>query len=140
MKSIKGIVLSQEHWEQMHQHVGGAAPQEACGLIGGKGNRSLVVFPCTNLLSSPTGYRIDPQEQFEVFKQLEQRGWDLLAIYHSHPKGLAVPSPTDIQEAAYPEAVHLIWSRTNGEWSCRAFRIENQQARQINVKVSPPAS
>jgi len=121
----------------MRQHVGGAAPQEACGLIGGKDNRALAVFPCTNLLGSPTGYRIAPQEQFEVFKQLEQRGWDLLAIYHSHPRSPAIPSPTDIKEAAYPEAVHLIWSRDDGEWNCRAFQIEEQQARQVTLQVSP---
>ena len=38
---------------------------------------------------------------------IESAGEALLAVFHSHPRSAAVPSPTDVREARY-EAVHLI--------------------------------
>ena len=51
----------------------------------------------------------DPQALFDVLRLLDERGWKLVGIYHSHPPGArAEPSPTDIRRAAYPGAVHMI--------------------------------
>lgn len=111
-------------WEQMRLDVARRAPQEACGLVGGENGRAREVFPVTNSLHSPSRYRLDPQEQIRIFLLLEARHWQLVAIYHSHPNGPENPSPTDLDEAAYPEAVYLIWSQTQAGWGCRAFRIE----------------
>jgi proteasome lid subunit RPN8/RPN11 len=49
---------------------------------------------------------------------------DLVGIYHSHPSGPEMPSVTDVAEAYYPEAIYLIWSGANGEWTCRGFTIK----------------
>jgi proteasome lid subunit RPN8/RPN11 len=78
-------------------------------------------------------YRLDPREQLRIFLELEEVGWDLLAIYHSHPGGPSTPSPTDIAEAAYPEAVYLIWSPDSGGWNCRGFLIQEGQVREVQV-------
>ena len=32
----------------------------------------------------------------------------ILGVYHSHPAGVAEPSPTDIDEAMYPEWAYVI--------------------------------
>ena len=36
------------------------------------------------------------------------RGDEILGFYHSHPHGAAVPSATDVAEAAYPGSVYAI--------------------------------
>jgi len=114
-------------------------PEEACGLLAGTINRdsykTVCVIPTTNILHSPVGYRLDPQEQLDAFNQMEGRGWELVGIYHSHPKGPEEPSPTDITEAYYPEAVYLIWCGRTGDWTCRGFLIQKEMVQEISVMV-----
>ncbi len=129
------IWLRNDHWDQMLAHVAEQAPLEACGLVGGRGRRSMEVFPVENELHSPSRYRLDPKEQVRIFQYLDEGGLDLLAIYHSHPDGPSIPSETDIAEAAYPGVIHLIWSRQHSRWSCRGFRIEQHQAEEVPVNL-----
>ncbi len=53
------------------------------------------VFAMTNVDASPATYRLDGKEQLTVFDELDERGWDLWAIYHSHTHSEAYPSETD---------------------------------------------
>lgn len=130
-----GILLSTPHREHMYREVLLHAPEEACGIVAGTAGRSRMVFPIENVLHSPHRFRMHPQQQLRVFYRLEDAGWDLLGIYHSHPQGPATPSRTDLAEAAYPEAIHLIWSPTGGEWGCRAFLIDAQGWREVPIRV-----
>jgi len=130
-----GLWLPAHLWNQMREDVQARLPQEACGLVGGLQRRALQVFPVTNALHSAVSYRMDPDEQIRMFLSLEKLGWDLLAIYHSHPAGPDQPSPTDLAEAAYPESAHLIWFPQAGEWTCRGFIIHEDQFSEIPVRV-----
>ena len=121
----------------MRLHVAAEAPLEACGLVAGRDCQSRAVFPVTNELHSPTAYRFTSQEQIELFTQLENEGWDLLAIYHSHPAGPDTPSETDIAQATYPDSVYLIWSKVGADWQCRGFRIVAEEVIEISIEISP---
>ncbi len=122
------IVLRREHLAQMEAHVARCAPEEGCGLIAGVDGVSVAVLPVTNALHSPVRFRMDPQEQWRAFLQLETQGWEMLGIFHSHPQGPPYPSPTDLAEAAYPEALYLIWFRAAGHWRWRAFWLREGQS------------
>ena len=132
------LYLSQAGLQRMELDVAQRAPEEACGLLSGQieaGNyRVTAVIPATNELHSPVRYRIDPHEQIAAFNQIDAQGLELVGIYHSHPAGPPGPSPTDIAEAFYPEAVYLIWSAPAGDWQCKAFLIQDGQI--IPVKIS----
>jgi proteasome lid subunit RPN8/RPN11 len=125
--TVNTMIMTNQGWERMKAHVDAVAPEEACGLVAGhvEGDfcREKAVFALTNILHSPVGYRIAPMEQLEVFNQIDAQGWELIGIYHSHPNGPGHPSPTDVAEAYYPDAIYLIWSRDVGEWQCRGYRI-----------------
>jgi [CysO sulfur-carrier protein]-S-L-cysteine hydrolase len=130
-----GIWLPARLWKQMRGDVEAHLPQEACGLVGGLQRRALQVYPATNVLHSPVSYRMEAGEQVRIILGLEKLGWDLLAIYHSHPAGPDHPSPTDLAEAAYPEAVYLIWFPQASEWDCRGYLIRDGQYNEIPVQV-----
>jgi proteasome lid subunit RPN8/RPN11 len=130
-----GIELPVSLWEQMRDDAEARLPQEACGLVGGVQRRAMQVYPVANALHSPVQYRMEPEEQVRIFLDLEKLGWDLLAIYHSHPAGPDHPSPTDLAEAAYPEAVYLIWFPSAGEWACRGYLITTDQYAEVPVRV-----
>jgi proteasome lid subunit RPN8/RPN11 len=129
------ILLQRSHWQEMLADVTQRELEEACGLVAGKGVTSLAVIPMANVLHSPVRYRLDPQEQFEVFRRIAASGWELLAIYHSHLDGPPWPSPTDIAEATYPEAVYLIWSKIRESWDCRGFLISAGRFQAVRVEV-----
>ena len=135
MKIPTQIFLQGNHWQQMRSHAIQDAPLEACGLVGGKEWRSLEVFPTVNELQSPTRFRVEPQAQIRIFHLLEERGWELIGVYHSHPAGPDRPSQVDITESAYPEVINLIWYKKNNYWDCKGFIIESSRIHQIEIVI-----
>ncbi len=128
------MFLRAADFRAMQTHVARAAPEEACGLVAGRGGKSTAVFPITNVLHSPTAYRMAPDEQVRALFAMEARGEELLAIYHSHPGGLPTPSRRDLAEAAYA-VVYLIWAPVGGTWVVRGFRLEGEKAQEVPVRV-----
>ena len=132
---ISQLILSKSQIDEMIQHVEQHAPLEACGLLAGKKDRVEKVLLVRNQAQSPVRFVMDPYEQLEAFEWIDSHGLDLLGIFHSHPAGPEIASPTDIAEAAY-EVVHIIWSPANGAWKPRSFWIENGQASEIPLLIS----
>jgi [CysO sulfur-carrier protein]-S-L-cysteine hydrolase len=126
--------LAAENYEEMKADAAARAPLEACGLVAGAGGQTLKVFPVRNVLQSQVRFRMDPQEQWQVFKEIEERTWELLAIYHSHPSGPEGISAIDIAESYYPDVVHIVWFPAKGEWRCRGYRIHSGHATEIQIE------
>ena len=104
--------ISQALIEEMVAHAREDLPNECCGMVGGQGRRGERAFVrVANSAASPLRYEMDPQEQYNALKAIEDGGEDLLAIYHSHTKSAAYPSQTDVNQAvAWPEQIYLIVS------------------------------
>ncbi len=126
--------LTKEHLQQMIAYVDSQAPLESCGLLAGRGSQVEMIFEVTNQAQSPVRYVMDPIEQLHAFEEIEARGLDLLAIFHSHPTGPETVSPTDMAEASY-DVVYIILSRRDAEWRARGFWIENGGYREVTLKV-----
>ena len=131
-----GIILTENQWLSMLADVQEKAPEEACGLLGGTGNRVFALVPITNGARSTSRFRMDPGEQLRAFQRFEAGGLEILGIYHSHPAGPTHPSETDIEESYYPDAVYLIWSKDNQGWECRAFRISDKSFREVVIQIA----
>ena len=112
-------------------------PNEACGLLGGTNSTATKLFPTTNAERSPVIYRIDPKEQFRVFKQIEDEGLELVGIYHSHTRSPAYPSNTDVAQAYYPESVYLIVSLAQADNpDLRGFRITEGRVTEVPLEIT----
>jgi [CysO sulfur-carrier protein]-S-L-cysteine hydrolase len=99
-------------------------PNEACGLLAGPEGTPVKFFAMRNLDASPVSYRLDPKEQLQVFDRIDEEGWELLGIVHTHTHSEASPSETDRKLAFYPDARYLIMSLSDRERPVlRAFRI-----------------
>ena len=121
--------------DEMIHHIEEQAPLEACGLLAGKKHRVEKVIPIRNQAQSPVRFVMDPYEQLRAFEWIDSRAFDLVGIFHSHPAGPEIPSPTDVAEAAYA-VVHIIWSRPNGAWKPRGFWIKNGKAADVILLIS----
>lgn len=129
-----GIVITSAHWAQMEADVSSRSLEEACGLVVGEGKQANMVIPVTNILHNPYRFLMDPKEELEAFQLIESKGWEVLAIYHSHPGGISMPSATDFSELTFPGVLYLIWFHDANAWRCRGYLMD-AQAGAIEVPV-----
>jgi proteasome lid subunit RPN8/RPN11 len=132
--SDHSLTLSPAQLDAMRRHVASQSPLEACGLLAGNNGVVQAVLAVKNAAASQVRFRMEPRAQLRAFEQIEADGQEILGIFHSHPKGPSVPSPTDIKEAAYP-VVHIIWSPVGRKWRARGFWIEDGHAAEVPLNL-----
>ena len=77
------------------------------------------------------------QEQLQVFDELDERGWDLWAIYHSHTHTEAYPSETDRKLAFYPGLRYLLLSVADrDEPVIRSFFIRDGEVTEEELTIT----
>ena len=89
--------------DQMLEHAVASLPNEACGLLAGRDGRVERFYPIRNEDESPTTYRFDSVEHLEAEKDREEKGWEVVGIFHSHTHSQAYPSRTDRRRAFWPD-------------------------------------
>jgi proteasome lid subunit RPN8/RPN11 len=117
------IRIPQAVFLDMVNHAKKEWPIECCGLLAGRDGLVTRIYRLDNQERSQTSYLAAPEQQFHAFTELEDRGLDLLAIYHSHPDTECYPSRTDIEKAYFTEAIYMIVSLKERTSRVRAFRI-----------------
>lgn len=129
--------LTPEQLEQLIAQARADAPLETCGLIGGKDDKALRIFPLKNVDEQPRiRYLGEPQQQLQALREIDDNGWDVLAIYHSHPATQPYPSETDIGRAFYPEAIYLLISLMNPEQAMvRGYWINEGQVTEVTLDI-----
>lgn len=136
--SIQDIQLPRKLTHQLLHLAQSSPDQEICGLIGAN-SQGLAVscYPVTNQARQPSiRFQLDESQQIAAFKLMRERQENLFAIYHSHPTAPAEPSAADIEQANYPEAVHLIISlNTKGVLEIRAFRIADGVINELGLSL-----
>jgi len=121
----------------MVAHAREESPLECCGLLVGAGDRIDEAVRAPNLKNSPAAYLVDPAVHFATLRRVREEGRAILGAYHSHPHSAAVPSPTDIEEAHYPDFVYVIVSLEQFVPEIRGYLIEGGNFRPIPL-VSVP--
>jgi len=130
------FVLSSSDLAQIYSHLEAGKPNEACGLLAGLNGRVIKVYLTANAAHSPVRYSIAPQELIRAIIEIEDHGWGIIGIFHSHPGGPLAPSATDIAEAFYPDSAYVICAPdAGGRWQAKAFEIKEGRAREIPFRI-----
>jgi proteasome lid subunit RPN8/RPN11 len=123
-------------YEQMIDHARAEAPNECCGMIGGRDGDVVKVYRATNVEHSHLRFMIDPKEQLQIDQDIEKAGLELTAIYHSHTRTAPRPSETDIIFAKlWPGVLWVIVGLANEEPEVRLWRIDDGQATEAELVV-----
>ena len=97
--------------DAMVQHALEEDPNECCGILAGAGGIVLQHYRITNTQKSPYRYSMDGRELNQVLRELDDNGWEMQVIYHSHTHSPAYPSDTDVRLAAnWPDPYYLLVS------------------------------
>jgi [CysO sulfur-carrier protein]-S-L-cysteine hydrolase len=123
--------------DEVVEHARNDFPNECCGIVARDGDRAVKVFRATNIHHSPTRFEIDGRDVIRILREIEDSGWELGSIYHSHTRTAAYPSQTDVNFAVnWPGVVWLIASLENSEQpSVRAFEIEEGAIAELEIDV-----
>jgi [CysO sulfur-carrier protein]-S-L-cysteine hydrolase len=131
-----GLSMPRALAEELLRHARAEAPNEACGLLAGDvgAGTASAYHPARNAAESPYVYSVHPEDLVRIVIGIEDGGQDLVAIFHSHARTAAVPSPTDRREARYP-VVYLVATLSDPEASAaeslRAWRIDDGESREV---------
>lgn len=127
--------------QAMLDHARAELPNEACGLASGIAaeGRVLAFHPARNADASPLRYSVHPDDLVRITFEIEDAGQDLVAIFHSHTRSPAVPSPTDRREAMYPDAIYLLASLSVPDagpmQALRAWRLHGDHATEVALGI-----
>lgn len=132
------MILPEDVAASIVGHCRSAAPVEACGIIVGPAGirRPARVIRMDNALESQTRFAFDPGEQLAVWQEVEDDGDEVVAVYHSHTRGAAYPSKTDV-DYAQPDLWQVIVEVGCDRYAIRVFRIVDGRVEEEPVELGP---
>lgn len=130
------LVIPADIYDRIVEHCNQGLPNEACGFLGGRDGVVTKLYNMTNAAASPVFYRPDDREMMRALNDIDDAGMEVASIFHSHVATRAYPSPTDIREAHYPDAVFLIVSLEDREHPyAKGYLIRKQDWRDETGEV-----
>lgn len=136
----KAMLLPGSYLHEILDHAREGSPNEVCGLIAGHKGRPVKLYRTTNNDPNPmVRFNVEPLELLEALREIEDNGWELLSIYHSHPMSEAYPSATDIGLCHYADAVYIIVSLADEAPVVRAFKINGRKVKEIELVIEGDA-
>ena len=129
--------LPKHYADVMVRHALEEDPNECCGILAGRDGQVAHHYRITNSEHSPYRYSMDSRELFNAYREIEDRGWEMQVIYHSHTHSPAYPSNTDVRLATWPEASYLLISLMDkAKPDLRVFHIVDGQITEEPLIIS----
>jgi len=136
-KILLDLEIPESLWSRVVEHARREYPLESCGILAGKNGKITRVYSMKNTEKSSSSYLMAPEEQLKVFREVEEEGLELSAIYHSHPHSQAFPSQRDVDLAFYPDSLILIISLLDPKApQAGVFQIESGKIEQKALKIT----
>ncbi|MBA3268449.1 MAG: M67 family metallopeptidase [Acidimicrobiia bacterium] len=122
--------LGPDVYDAMVAHALDGLPLEACGLLASapppepaEGPLVVAVHPCRNAAESARLYEVHPLDHLRADRDAEEKGLEIVGVYHSHTHTDAYPSPTDVRQAPDPAWHYVVVSLREAEPMVRSYRI-----------------
>lgn len=142
----EGLRLDRDLAEAIVAHALREAPIEACGVLVGELGTNVPSrhVPLTNMAASKVFYELSSRDLLALYRDLDDRGEEILVVYHSHTASAAYPSATDVALASEPGAHYVLVSTPEvtsltASWrpgaDFRAFHIVDGQITEESVEL-----
>jgi [CysO sulfur-carrier protein]-S-L-cysteine hydrolase len=125
------LEIDDRQYRTILEHLREWLPHEGCGLIATTGARAVKIYPGTNVQHSPVRYEMAPKEVFQALREIDDRGWRLGAIFHSHPSSEPYPSPTDRELMYDPDVLMMIVSFAETTPEAGVFRYDGSDIHRV---------
>ena len=126
--------------DTLHNHAETNLPLEAAALLFGQVSEfsvlvNRIVLVHNEAHSSTTSFMVNPEEQYRLLIEAEEKGEDLVGIFHSHPAP-PYPSSRDQQNMKLNPVVWLIASKDSGNWVTNAFLLDDDQVKEVDLYLT----
>jgi len=131
------VRIAQDLLDAIVEHARRDAPNECCGMVATAEGAAVSVHQAENTAASPFRFEVDGLELHRTLTGIEDAGYELGAIYHSHTRSEPYPSQTDVNFAAnWPGVEWLIVGLANGaDPVVRSYLIEDGAIAEVSVTV-----
>ena len=94
------------------------------------------VYRAENVHASALKFEIEPLELLKLSNAIDEQGWEIGAIYHSHVRSAPYPSQTDIGFAAsWPGVEWIIVGLAGGRQpEVRSYLIDGAQVSEVPLE------
>jgi [CysO sulfur-carrier protein]-S-L-cysteine hydrolase len=135
------VDLAPELLAEIVAHAREEAPNECCGVLAfedGDLARAVRMHRAINVAASPLRFEVDGLELLHTIEAIEEDGYELGAIYHSHTRTAPYPSQTDINFAAnWPGVEWVIVGLADGEPAqVRSYLISGGEVQEVAIQES----
>lgn len=134
------LEIDQPTYDAIVAHARRDHPDEACGVVAGPvgSDRPERFIPMVNAARSPTFYEFDSTDLLKLYREMDDRGEEVVIVYHSHTATEAYPSRTDVEYASEPNAHYvLVSTREPDTVEFRSYRIVDATVTEEEVTVVP---
>jgi proteasome lid subunit RPN8/RPN11 len=128
--------LSDSHLKQLYRHADECLPLESVALLFGHTEESMIRVTRIELLQNSADSRVrfavEPEEQYRLLVEAEERGEELACVFHSHPAP-PKPSATDLRYMRLNPVVWLIASKLTGSWKSLAYILDGESVTEVTL-------
>ena len=122
------LVLTKAQQELLSKEALDKKPNESCALLfGKKENDTLIVnevFVAENIEGSPVNFTISNEQLIQGYKMAEEKGLEVVGIFHSHPNSEPYPSSTDKKFMEINPVSWVIFSIITNNFKAYLFESE----------------
>jgi len=131
--------ISKEDILQLQDHAEMNLPEESVALIFGTISENIVRANRVELVeneskSRHTTFSVNPELEYQLLVESEERGEELVGIFHSHPAP-PKPSKTDLRNMKLNPVVWVISSKLTGSWISKAHVLQNGISAEIPIRI-----
>ncbi|MDD5383160.1 MAG: M67 family metallopeptidase [Candidatus Margulisbacteria bacterium] len=110
-------------------------PQESGGILGGRENTILGVLPIANKVVQDRTevFGLSAEDIERAYHFLTKNDLHYLGVYHSHPRGIPVPSPQDL--AHHQKYLFIVGLQDRYNPELYAWRVENGKVFAEDIKI-----
>jgi proteasome lid subunit RPN8/RPN11 len=122
------LILTKAQRELLTKDAINNKPNETCALLFGKKDNDKIsiieIYSTENIEKSPINFTISNEQLIQGYKIAEDKGLDVIGIFHSHPDSEPYPSETDKKFMEINPVAWVILSLVTNEFKAYMFESE----------------
>ena len=124
----KKIIIPKSFLTNLELYANDQNPYEACAILLGNTDEktweTVEIFLTKNIEKSEINFTVSNEQLLEGYKKAEEKGLDVVGIFHSHPKSEPSPSSTDVQFMKGNPVPWVIYSGLTNDM--KAYLLESE--------------
>ena len=122
------LVITKQQQEILSKEAVDKKPNESCALLFGKKDNDRIIlsqiYPAENIEKSSVNFTISNEQLIQGYKIAEEKGLEVIGIFHSHPDSEPYPSATDKKFMEINPVVWVIFSLVTNEFKAYMYESE----------------